>query len=218
MSDLDNTFSRNSMESYLKKLYKNLQIKEGQPMNFHNGYYLKYQTTDEIFKALDKYFQNEFKLSNSTVHLIKTADFDRHYNYSFLIKDEDDLQYAMNLVKLYKYLFRPLFTNTIKIDIMRNSEFYFNRFFYFAHNLITKKVPGKTIHYTDETYRLKIHGALDINEAEVQYQHGHVSHFRPKYSHYFSYQGIKVFPIKALALDINYFYIHYSENLKRNLL
>ena len=107
---------------------------------------------------------------------------------------------------LYKLILKPIFINPNQEMIAQNSPSYFNRIAYLAHNATTRHIPGKTLHYTDMSYFISIH--YTVNKFIRQnYDVGHVSHFRPKYTHYLKNESI---PIMALAFDLNYLYCYYK--------
>jgi hypothetical protein len=205
--ELEYQITHKALPEYANKLYPK------ETLHFSNGYYLKYETLDQIISHLDNHINNRrIGEGISYSNIVNIKDYNTLYNYSFsfLIESESDMRYAKNMVMLYKLVLKPKYINLNQEVIKNNSPSYFNRIAYLAHNTTTIQIPGKTLHYTDSTYFISIHHTKDRHITQP-YEVGHVSHFRPKYSHYFENKTI---PIKALAFDLNYLYCFYKNILQ----
>ena len=193
--------SSKNLESYLKQIDKN-----NKSISFKMGYYLRDETIEKLFDS----FENVLK--NKSIKIIKIKDYDLSYDYTFRISNQTDLQYLENLYKLYKILVK---NKLIKKELNGNQrkkelDLYMNRVFYLAGD-VTAASFGKTIHNTDYTLAVTNHYPQFQKVNKIDYNLGHVAHFRGAYTYAFKKTEIPIFNLK---LNIEYLNCYYDNILK----
>ena len=207
---------KNKLENYLDVL-KNASVN----FYFHMGFYLSEIEAKQIIDTIEVYFKSS--TNNTEKHIIKIPDLEpqseKHnsYNFTFIIKNQAEKDYALNLCKTYRNIIQS-FKNLNEIFIKKNSRFH--RFFYIG-GLLSSFAAGKTFHNTDSSFDVSLHypnADSDYpNQANlhwVGYEQGHVSHFRNLNEFHKSSQ--KEISITELILDLNYINCYYKPILEKN--
>ena len=177
------------IDSYLRRLKK---INEGsEQFYFKMGQYLTDVSVDLILNAFDKYLSSDvfeqieaFNNNNNKkqqqqqqqqharsgqgerrVHLITVLDTSyRKYNYTFRLHTERDINYARNLVKIYRLLigdFKAAYAPLLK----QLSVNQFDRFVYFADPMMFHFM-GKSIFSTDHTLSVNVHATEEYDARQ----------------------------------------------------
>jgi len=192
---------------------------------FHMGFYLDDNQVRQIFEGFESYYQegnNILQPHNITIiDLIPQSKDHNKYNFTFTIKNQDEINYALNLCKIYRNLIQ-VFEKSHENHLNKYSN-RFHRFFYIG-GLLSSFASGKSFHSTDVTFDLSVHYPNpDKNFPDqaqlywVGYNLGHVSHFR--HVNEFHKSSQTAISITELILDLNYLncyfksiYQSYSKN------
>jgi hypothetical protein len=186
---------------------------------FHMGFYLRDKQVKQIIEAFEGYLLFNGSLNFTQEHNITVIDrlspssTDHNvYNFTFVLKNKRDIDYAMNLCKIYRFLIEK-FERNFTQDLAKYSE-RFHRFFYIG-GLLSSFACGKSMHSTDVTFELSVHypepDRMYPGQAElfmIGYDYGQVSHFR--HVNEFHKSSQKVIAISELILDLNYLNCFYK--------
>ena len=182
--------------------------------NFHMAYYLRDVDVKKIFNAFEAYFTSSYFKQELKEHIIEVIDLEpasiyhKQYNYSFLIKNTAELNYARNLLFLYRN-FIEKFENEYKDKLSSYSE-QFHRYFYISGNSTDWKC-GKSIWHTDHTSEYSVHyGIVAERWHHISLDSGHNGHFRRWYP--FKPENIS---INELSLDFNYLSCFYKPIIQK---
>ncbi len=154
------------------------------------------------------------------IDLLAQSKYHNNYNFTFTVKNQAEMNYAINLCKIYRNLIQN-FEKAYESDLSKYSN-RFHRFFYIG-GLLSSFANGKTVHSTDVTFDLSVHFPdPDKNFPDqaqlywIGYDQGHVSHFRHVTEFHKSIQ--KVVSITEFILDLNYLNCYFKpiiENLSK---
>ncbi len=177
---------------------------------FSMGFYLSSETMDLISNEFERVFNTEnSSLKENGQLVIKVLDYTyKNFTYSFLFQDQNEINYAKNLIKIYRILFKDFHQRNKNVLSEFSSQY--SRYFYLAGNLTWHRT-GKTVHNTNNTMMLNQHGGDGFSQ-KISINQGILSHFRVEYM--FNSMLIKHVSIRELALDLNYFYCYYRHVLK----
>jgi hypothetical protein len=190
---------------------------------FRMGFYLKDRQVHQIIEKLESYFLNITHSSNQIHKVIVNdsepqSEYHNNYNFTFIIKNQDEINYAQNLCKIYRNLIQN-FVNKHKSELGTLSD-RFHRFFYIGGRL-SSFACGKSIHNTDVSFEVSVHHPVaDINYPEqaqlsyVNYDFGHLGHFR--YVNEFHKSNFKEVSITELILDLNYLNCYYKPIVEKS--
>ena len=175
-------------------------------LHFNMGFYLKNKIVSKIFNEFEAYFNSSltYKTKSSFKHVIRVIDLEpdgpEHfaYNYTFIISNKDELNYARNLLKFYKIYIKNKFNDANK----------FQRLFFIAGET-TDWYCGKSSYHTEVALDFSVHYPDDYDMRWVDFNIGHSSHFREKYEFKAEY-----IPIREFILDLNYFSCFFKPMLK----
>jgi hypothetical protein len=212
----------NNSDDKLEKYFIDLNVN---PVTFyfHMGFYLKDRQVNQIIEKLESYFLN---ITNSTnqIHKIIVNDsqpqseYHNNYNFTFIIKNQDEINYALNVCKIYRNLIQN-FENKHKSELGTFSD-RFHRFFYIG-GILSSFACGKSIHNTDVSFDMNVHHPVsDINYPEqaeishINYNFGHLGHFR--YVNEFHKSNYKEISITELILDLNYLNCYYKPMVEKS--
>ena len=120
-------------------------------------------------------------------------------DFSFLISNFDELNYAMNMNQIYKELVKP-FLEKNKQNLAQTSEL-FRRFFYFDEPLKGKSYLGNTMGNPDKATFVSPHFS---NGKTFTSRENYLSHFRNRHI----LNRIEA-PITTLNIDLNYFICYF---------
>jgi hypothetical protein len=181
------------------------------------GFYLRDKQVKQIIEAFEVYLFNG-SLDYTQEHILTVIDrlspsLDHNvYNFTFILKNKADIDYAMNLCKIYRFLIEK-FERNFTSDLEKYSD-RFHRFFYIG-GLLSSFACGKTMHSTDLSFELSVHypepDKMYPDQAElfvIGYDYGQVSHFR--HVNEFHKSSQKVIAISELILDLNYLNCFYK--------
>lgn len=184
-------------------------------MYFKNGMYLDDKNSRYIFQKIEQYFKSSIFLMNqfneSFRHSInvkyKTKDelskygkFELNYDRNFILTGQNDINYAKNLIKIYKNIYSS--NRTLNYD--------FERFVY-LYGDITSAQKGKSIHNTLSSTKTYIHWPIETEFISIDSRtQGFLSHFR----HFTQQFKAQTVPITDLGLDLNYYSCYYKKILK----
>jgi hypothetical protein len=185
---------------------------------FHMGFYLRDKQVKQIIEAFEGYLLFNGSFDYTKEHFITvidrlspTADHNI-YNFTFVLKNKRDIDYAMNLCRIYRFLIEK-FERNFTSDLAKYSE-RFHRFFYIG-GLLSSFACGKSVHSTDVTFELSVHypepDKMYTDQAElfmIGYDYGQVSHFR--HVNEFHKSSQRVIAISELILDLNYLNCFYK--------
>jgi hypothetical protein len=190
-----------------------------QPATFHfgMGFYLRDKQIRQIIETFEEYFKEKssnlnYSQSHKIVVLDKLSAQSDHnvYNFTFILANKEEINYAMNLCKIY----RQLVEDFKKLNEIQKYSENFNRFFYIG-GLLSSFACGKSSHSTDLTFELSVHypegDPRHPDQAKLHmigYEYGQLSHFRRVNEFHKSSQ--KEISIKELILDLNYLSCYYK--------
>jgi hypothetical protein len=133
--------------------------------------------------------------------------------YSFMFENQKDVNYAKNLLKVYKMMVREFILKNQNV-LNKYSE-PFNRFIFLGGELSTGN-GGKTLHNTKKSLSVHVHHPQQSDFQYVDYNRAFLSHFKSEtITDQFFREFSRKTSIKNLALDLNYFYCFYRDVLKR---
>ena len=202
------------VDSYLSRLEKVKNTK--QPFHFRMATYLRDVSVDLILGEFERYLASEtfrrLEQANQP-HLIRLNDSSfKDYEYNFVLKTRKDVNYARNIVKVYRLLVGE-FKKTNAKALAKLSSNQYDRFVYLAGSL-TGFACGKSIYNTDLTMSVQVHYEHE-SEAGLyflDFDDGVFSHFRGEYS----LKKDKVstnMTVDELKFDLNYLYCYYRDML-----
>lgn len=211
-NQLGSSYKKN-MDDFILSLKKNKSFNEGS-LYFKMGFYLDdfiiSQTIEKFEIFFRKFNTSKFKNFTIEVHDLRSYfKFRKPTLYAFEFKSKDEIDYARNLCKLYRFYIEP-FNKKFKKHHEKLPE-KFNRFFYVSGKS-TEFAYGKTIHNTRNTLQLNPHLPVDSPVDYVDSNQEHVSHFRED----FNLKEIFL-PVRDLLLDINYLFCYYKDFFQNNL-
>ena len=201
--------TENKFDIYLKNLTSD---QKPVTFHFHMGFYLRDKQIKQIVETFESYFSS-ISFDFEKVHKIfvidrLSASFDHNvYNFTFVLNSKEEIYYAMNLCRLYRFIERIDLTNIV------NYSDRFHRFFYIG-GLLSSFACGKSAHSTDVTFEFSVHypeqDKMYPNQAElfsIGYDGGQLSHFRS--INEFHKSSKKEVSIIELIFDLNYFNCFY---------
>ena len=135
---------------------------------FHMGFYLNDNQVRQIFEGIESYYQesknqeskNQESENLSQPHNITIIDLipqsknHNSCNFTSTIKNQDDINYALNLCKIYRNLIQ-VFEKSHEKYLSKYSN-RFHRFFYIG-GLLSSFASGKSFHSTNVTFDLSVH-------------------------------------------------------------
>ena len=195
------------IDIYLKDLRKN--SKNDETFTFPMSYYLSYESIELIFNEFESYFKaNNYTIGNNKIIIIKLNDENyKNYTYNFMFRNQDDINYIKNMIKIYKLLVKDFFiSNRNKLNEYSNE---YNRYIYLG-GAITSHRCGKTIHNTNITWQMNPHYQVGSHARFISYDSGVSSHFRVGYN----FRVNATIPVGEMILDLNYIYCYYRFVLK----
>jgi hypothetical protein len=201
--------------------YLNCLNKKTSTFYFHMGFYLDDNHVRQILEGIEIYYKESKNLSQphniTIIDLIPQSKNHNNYNFSFTIKNQDEINYALNLCKIYRNLIQ-VFEKSHEKYLSKYSN-RFHRFFYIG-GLLSSFANGKSFHSTDVTFDLSVHFPdPDKNypdQAQLQwvgYDQGHISHFR--HVNEFHKSSLKEVSITELILDLNYLNCYYKQVIEK---
>ena len=205
----------NDMENKLENYLKSFTTKPV-TFHFHMGFYLREKQIRQIIETFEAYFNDS--IDYSKIHKIQVIDqlpavSDHNvYNFTFVLNNKLEINYAKNLCKIYRYLIDN-FEEKNNDEIQKYSE-RFHRFFYIG-GLLSSFACGKSSHSTDVSFEFSVHYPEPDkdypNQAElysIGYDYGQLSHFR--HVNEFHKSSQKEISITELILDLNYLNCFYK--------
>jgi hypothetical protein len=217
------TSCSNDLNAKLEEYLNTINTKSS-TFHFHMGFYLDNNQVRQIFEGIESYYQEGKDLSQphniTIIDLIpQSKDHSSYisYNFTLTVKNKDEINYALNLCKIYRNLIQVFEKSHDKYLSKYSNRFH--RFFYIG-GLLSSFASGKLFHNTDVTFDLSVHYPNpDKNYPDqaqlywVGYNQGHVSHFRHNNELYKSSQT--VISITELILDFNYLNCFYKPIVKK---
>jgi hypothetical protein len=148
------------IKGYLDEIYKKYEISKNSSLYFPQVYYLRDNLMEEIFAKLD------MSLTNFNKYPIIVKIFQKHKknipkydaNFNVIISNRFDMNYAKNLLSLYKYLIKP-YLEKYKNEFAKHSE-RLSRLFY----MTIKGDPDKDV----ESFK----GKSFVNPNTSEFMHG----------------------------------------------
>jgi hypothetical protein len=112
-----------TIEQYIRRLKKVYKGNEYFSPHFQMGYYLKNATTSQLFETFEEYLSSINYTFNASYPLAQFTEqsFSNNYTFQFLFKSQKDVNYARNLMKIYKLLLSD-FIEKHKNEIGKHSE------------------------------------------------------------------------------------------------
>jgi hypothetical protein len=230
-----NVEEQTSIESYFNELMFNEKVNRPKSIHFQQGFQIYHSLVDKIIESVADTIKREYQINNSNInYTVQVLDLnvkkEMNISMEFTIKGQDQLNYAKNMVKIYKEIIKPYFEankNFISANVKD-----FDRFFVMIskHN---SRFCGKTVHDTRVSFDLTIHYMEHyINKTQVVFDRkllwqqqfwpsineARTSHFRNNLG-YFS-DLYKQVPIVDFQLDLNYlncYFIPILERLKNRI-
>jgi hypothetical protein len=214
------TSCSNDLNAKLEE-YLNTINNKSSTFYFHMGFYLVDNQVRQIFEGIEAYYQESKNLSQphniTIIDLIPQSKSHNSYNFTFTIKNQDEINYALNLCKIYRNLIQ-VFEKSHERYLSKYSN-RFHRFFYIG-GLLSSFASGKSFHNTDVTFDLSVHYPdPDKNYPDqaqlywVGYNQGHISHFR--HNNEFHKSSQTAISITELILDLNYLNCFYKPIVKK---
>jgi hypothetical protein len=212
----------NDMENKLDSYFRNFTTKASS-FHFGMGFYLNDKQVKQIVEGIEAYFNKMSSLNTDIVHKIFIYDQipaskDHNvYNFTFVLKNQDEINYAINLCKIYRFLIGE-FEKENSDELQKYSK-RFHRFFYIGGSL-SSFACGKSMYSTDVAFEFTVHYP-DYNknyphQAEmhgIYYDDGQLSHFRHVTE--FHKSNHKEVSIKELILDLNYLICFYKPIIEK---
>ena len=189
------------------------------------GFYLTQKVARRIIETIEAYFNSSTNQTSkyNRSHTIFVQDLEstsavhNAYNFTFVLKTNEDINYALNLCRIYRLWIEPFETRQ-KSELGKYSK-RFHRFFYIG-GLLSSFACGKSSHSTDVTFELTVHypeaDAKYPKQAElysIGYDYGHLAHFR--HVNEFQKSSQKEVSISELILDLNYISCYYKPIFER---
>ncbi len=221
--------SQNIMESYLDEFRKEATLKQNEAVYFAQGLFFKNSLAEQIFQTFEIFLQHNQNLIQdiNKVKRIKLSfnvtDSNRPdpLPFNITIESKQGLIYAINLLRVYNTVVRPLFTKYE--SIIQKSVKYFDRVLFTVGKLNSFKL-GKTFHDTRVSFHVTLHlmdnfiqqnntnssNAVIVPDMKylktryTKYAFGHVSHFRKV-----SYIRYKSVPFESFFIDLNYLFCYF---------
>lgn len=188
----------------------------GESYHFLMALYLNYRVVEKIFISLDKFLNSTF-LNEIRILIDDKKDYNfygkKGVNFTILIRNKDEHDYAMNLNNFFKKEIGP-YLNENKI-LFRNLPENFARFF-FVNGDTTSWMCGKSFHFAKLSHWISTHYPEKnnfYNMIWVPHDYGHVSHFRDSLKDLHN----RNISIKNINFDFNYFLCYFKpiiSNLK----
>jgi hypothetical protein len=202
-------YENKDMDLYLDRLKNEYKINNDNSFHFSMSYYLSYESIEIIFNKFEEYFGKEnYQIRNGSIVMILLNDPTyNNYTYHFIFRNQNDVNYVKNLLKIYKIMIRDFFISNR--NILNKYSIHYNRYFYLNGD-ISYHMMGKAIHSTNSTWQLTTHYSTKGDYYSLNNNDGVNSHFRVEYSFLIN-QKIE---IKDLILDLNYLYCYYRNVLK----
>ena len=209
MSSLSNTCSSRDQNKIIDSYLSSIADKTN--FHFSMAYYLKDVTVKMIFNAFEAYFKsnssNSLRQAIEVIDITPKSKFHNPYNYTFIIKNQDELIYAKNLLFIYRH-FIEKFENKYTKQLSGLSE-QFHRYFYIS-GPTTGWLCGKSIWHTDKTSEYSVHYGVVASEPRwFNFDEGHNAHFRQSYP--FNAKNIS---ITEFSLDFNYLNCFYEPMIR----
>lgn len=196
------------VESYIEYLTNANSLVKQMSYNFDQVFFLKGEMIRIFFKQFFNRFLNDTSRNGSIEYPIKIninnlkkknkkglEDFD----YTFLIRNENDFNYTINLFNLNRWLIQPFLRQHHAI-INKTCDRY-DRVFALT-NPESKSGYGKTIHNTQTTFTFTVHQPYESDFVRIPFQHGYLSHFRERFHLKKDKEPID---IQQMFIDFNYF-------------
>ena len=187
------------IENYLDKLSSKYSIAKGKSIYFLQGLLISYEKMERIFESVRNKLNKEGMKLPISVHL----KFD---NESEIMVDVDktNFEYAKKLLEFDQKVLGPFWKKNEKYL----GNFNFAKFYYLSGAHINF-LYGKTIHNTDQSFRVQTHQSIwqiysgkmrkKIDQTSVKLDDGFDSHFRSKFP-----SRIKKISFSEIHLDIFY--------------
>lgn len=210
----DNSFNK-SIELYMRKLSTEFKFTSNVTFHFHTAIYMKNKTMNVAFKQLGKLFRNISSNETNFPYSVRVIERDEKnnrggqmLNFSIVIKNKNELDYAKYLYNLFKSFVKPFYLkNELSLKKLHEP---FARFFYLL-GPSTTWFCGKTIHNTYLSQALDTHYPKNLNNFKtIPIESGYVSHFRSDYNIYWNDKSIMDF-----QFDLNYFLCYFKPIAKK---
>jgi hypothetical protein len=211
------TSCSNDIENRLDNYLKSFTTKPA-TFHFNMGFYLRDKQIKQIIERLEAYFAKSSNLDYGKVHKISVVDLlpastDHNvYNFTFVLNNKEEINYALNLCKIYRYLIANF--EKKNSNILQKYSDRFHRFFYIG-GLLSSFACGKSSHSTEVTFEFTVHypepDKKFPDQAElymIGYDLGQLSHFR--HVNEFHKSSQKEISVTELILDLNYLNCFYK--------
>ena len=233
VSELKNANMTN-MENYLNELNEKKTLKVTRSFYFGQGFFLKYDIVEKIFKTLETFFTSTpvYTIGNTfNVHVVDNDPFiqNKHhpFDYIFTISNIYEFDYGKSMLLLYRSIIQPYVDKNKGIFSQYVDDF--DRIFFITGN-VNDFAWGKSIHNTSKTFDLTIHHATKyINETStnlytdnayldmksalyygIPYNLAHLSHFRTHFHWKFA-----PMTITSINIDLNYLNCYFRPIINR---
>ena len=120
---------------------------------FGQGFFFKNNFAIQLMKSLDEYFNGSSNQAQIDVidNLPNVKNQHQNFNYTFLIRDQSERNYAKSLLYLNKYVIQPYYAKYE--NIIKQYTHNFDRFFMISGD-VNDFCWGKTIHDTSKALYL----------------------------------------------------------------
>ena len=178
---------------------------------FYSDKHFPIKSEKYIIEELEKYFNSNLSTNETRHSLNLTEPTDKVLvNYTLVIDGPRDVNYAKNLIKLYRLLVDDF--NVKKHDELQKYTKHnvFNRFIYLNRPVGDEGL--KVIYNTDTNLIMHVHFAFmeKVASLEIANQYARYSHFRSKTK----MENGWVINVKEIGFDFNYLFCYYRKVLK----
>jgi hypothetical protein len=216
-----NITNNSLIESYIEYLTNAKSLVKQMSYNFDQVFFLKGEMIQIFFKQFFNLFLSNTNSKRGYKNDTRNGSYPikininnlkkknkkglEDFDYTFLIRNENDFNYTINLFNLNRWLIQP-FLRQHHVIINKTCDRY-DRVFALSSFSNSNPWSGKTIHNTQTTFTLTLHLPYKRDFIRVPYRHGYLSHFR---GYYHLLKDKKPIPINELFIDLNYFVCYFK--------
>lgn len=153
----------NSLENYLKEINTKMNNGKTKTYYFGQGFFFKNNFAIQLMKALEEFFNESNNTKSNQINVIDNLPYVKNehipFNYTFLIRDKSETDYAKSLLVLNKYIIQPYYEKYK--NLIKKHTYNFDRFFMITGD-INNFSWGKSIHDSSMYYQFLNYFKSDI--------------------------------------------------------